>query len=603
MKRPSNRQGTRPDSPPELMRETHYSRLFRKFVLLTMVCSLVPLLAVGWGINIHYTRLAETRVIEAFKTQLMHHRKSIELFLNERTSKLKVISRAHSLSQLVEPARLSALFVILNNEDGSFTDLGVIDGNGRHLAYVGPFDLMNKNYAETLWFKEVMEKGVYISDMFTGFRRVPHFIIAVVREEDGARWILRATVDTEVFRSLVENTRVGTTGEVLLINQEGRFQSDSRFIGKVMEQAPFPVGPVRDGIQIDVLENALDAEKRHVPRQIAARTWLLKPHWMLMIRQDYAEALGAVAQAKTLAAISLHLSALIILIATVLVTRHMITVIRQRDLEVDQLNHQVLQASKLASIGELSAGVAHEINNPLAIILTEKQILMDMQDQTPALEPDFRAQLLDSMGQIDIQIQRCKRITHNLLRFARRTQSLIETVDLNGFIKEIVELMEREARTSGIEMIADLEAHLPEIQSDPSQLQQVFLNMITNALDAHDGKPYGAIRITTRSDDDKQGVRISIADTGSGIRPENLDKLFDPFFTTKPVGKGTGLGLSICYSIVTRLGGDIRVNSVPGEGSEFAIFLPCAPPAELKERIANEGRLNGFPGKAVSGKA
>ena len=551
---------------------------------MTMICSLVPLLLVGWGINMHYTRFAKARMIDSFKTQLAHHRKIIELFLKENVSKLRAVAQTGSLDHLKRPAILLDVFENLNGQDGSIADLGIIDANGDHLAYIGPFDLLDKNYAGELWFKKVMQNGVYISDMFLGFRRMPHFIIAVMREENGTPWILRATVDTDIFRSLVESVRVGKSGEVLLMNREGIFQTSPRFSGNIMEKVPFPMGRPHDGIQIDILKDALDAKSRRIPRQIAARTWLKEPGWMLMIRQDYAEALNDVDHANYVTLIGLHMSLVIILMITVLITRYMITVIRKRDMEADFLNKQFMQASKLASIGELSAGVAHEINNPLAIILTERQILLDDASRMRAMDPDFRTQFIDSMAQIDTQIQRCKRITQNLLRFSRRTQSVIETVDLNEFIHELVDLMEREASTEGIQFRTDLAEDLPDIQSDPSQLQQVFLNMITNAKDAHNGMPYGVIHIKTRADDSGWGVWVTFADTGSGIRPEYLDKIFDPFFTTKPVGKGTGLGLSVCYSIVQRLGGNIRVKSAPGN-TEFELFLPYRPPRELKESI------------------
>jgi two-component system NtrC family sensor kinase len=205
--------------------------------------------------------------------------------------------------------------------------------------------------------------------------------------------------------------------------------------------------------------------------------------------------------------------------------------------------------------------------------------------QTPALDVDFKEQLLDSLSQIDVQTQRCKRITQNLLRFSRRTKSVIETVDINSFIGEVIDLMEREAKTSGIKFITDLEEGLPPLLTDPSQLQQVFLNMINNAIDAHEGTSYGSIHISTRSDDHTQGVQVIFADTGLGISQENMEKIFDPFFTTKAVGKGTGLGLSICYSIIKRLGGDITVQSELGKGTVFTFFLPYSPPPELKESI------------------
>jgi two-component system NtrC family sensor kinase len=197
------------------------------------------------------------------------------------------------------------------------------------------------------------------------------------------------------------------------------------------------------------------------------------------------------------------------------------------------------------------------------------------------------------MNQIDVQVQRCKRITQNLLRFSRRTESVLGTVDINQFIREVIELMEREARASGIKFFADLDESLLPLVSDISQLQQVFLNIITNAIDAHDAKPYGSIRIKTHADKDNDGVTITFSDTGCGIAPESIEKIFEPFFTTKPVGKGTGLGLSICYSIMRRLGGYIAVHSEVGRGSEFTLFIPNNPPRHLREDIAdgNEAQM------------
>jgi two-component system NtrC family sensor kinase len=192
------------------------------------------------------------------------------------------------------------------------------------------------------------------------------------------------------------------------------------------------------------------------------------------------------------------------------------------------------------------------------------------------------------MSQIDIQVQRCKRITQNLLRFSRRTQSVIESVDLNAFLQEVVDLMEREARTSGIKFFCEPDRSLPPLLSDPSQLQQVFLNLITNAIDAHNGKPYGSIRIATRADAGSREAVVTVADTGSGIPPEHLNRIFDPFFTTKTVGKGTGLGLSICFGIVKRLGGSLSVRSEVGQGTEFTIVLPFTPPQELQDSLARK---------------
>jgi two-component system NtrC family sensor kinase len=588
--------GTRnPDSLPAAdmtaQRKATYARLFRKFVWLTILCSLAPLLLVGWGINLHYTQFARERMLNFFETQVEYHRKIIEMFLNEHSSKLQLIAQTHTRDEIIEPGALQTAFEIFNKDLWSLTDLGVIGEDGYHLAYVGPYDLWSRNYAKEFWFEQVMQKGLFISDMFMGFRKEPHFIIAVTQSNGDRKWILRATINTEAFRSLVENVRIGKTGQAYLLNAEGVFQTSPRLSGSIMEKSTYPIGPDHEGIQVRNIEGLKGADGKQRPRQIACQAWLKNPRWLLVVKQDYAEAFGDVNYANTWTLVFLHVSALSILIVSVLITRHMITIIKRRDTEADRLNDQLMQAGKLASIGELSAGVAHEINNPLAIILTERQLLLDAAEHFPMSGPEFKEQLDDSLSQVDIQIQRCKRITQNLLRFSRRTESLIETVDLNGFLREVVDLMHREARSSGIKFFTELDPALPPLLSDPSQLQQVFLNLITNAIDAHAGKPYGSVSLTTRADGERRQVAVHVADTGSGISPAHLNRIFDPFFTTKAVGKGTGLGLSIVYSTIKRLGGTIAVQSEPGTGTEFTIVLPYTPPRELRESLA-EGHAN-----------
>ncbi len=571
--------------PPSSGKEEGSPRglLYRRFIWITLICSLAPLLLVGWGIHIHTSRFARDRMLNAFQERVDRHRKVIEMFLEEHRSRLQLITETQSVESLGDHRKLASMLEVLNRGEDSYADLGVIDAQGRHLAYVGPYDLMDKNYSRAFWFQPTLDRGVYISDMFLGFRRVPHFVIAVSRSEGGKRWILRATINTEAFRSLVEEVKFGKTGEVFLLNAEGLYQTAPRLGGHIMEKAPFPVEVPRGATRVREARVPREGAEHGFDRQILAETWLEEPRWVLVVKQDYAEAFQAMNHANRATLLFLHISALTLLFASFATGRYMVNGLRRRDRETDQLNRQLLQAGKMASVGELSAGVAHEINNPLAIILTERQILLDTMEQTPSLDKAFQTQLHDSLSQIDTQVHRCKTLTQNLLRFSRRTRSAVEPVSLNAFLREIVDLMEREAGSSGIRFLTEMEADLPSILSDPSQLQQLFLNLITNAVDAHEGKPYGCIRIHTRSGG-PSGVQIVIADTGCGIRPEHLEKIFDPFFTTKPVGKGTGLGLSICYAIVRRLGGTIAVDSEPGVGTSFTLCLPVTPPPDLADR-------------------
>ena len=549
-----------------------YGYLFRKFTFLTVVCSVVPLLLVGWAVNGYYTYYARSRIVRNFQLQVETHRMFVEQFLKEQSSKLRLLTYTHAKSFLLAPGNLAVVFDNMNRSNKSITDIGVIDHYGRHLAYVGPYDLLDKNYADAEWFAEVMEKGLYISDMFMGFREEPHFIIAVSRRDGDEKWILRATINTDVFRTLVENVRIGETGEVYLVNDRGVYQTTPRFGGKIMDQSPVEIEEIKETVKINIFNG--NSSRSGLTNQIIGKSWLDRPRWLLVIKQDYAEAFAEINASRRMNLILLHAGALSILIVTLFITRYMVGIIKNRDAHARQLNAQLMQTGKLAAIGELAAGVAHEINNPMAIISTERQLLLDQYEKTEITDTAFETQFCSSMDQIVVQTKRCKRITHNLLRFARRTHSMIEKVALNHFILEVVELMEREAKTTGVKFTTQLDETLPDIASDTSQLQQVFLNLITNAIDAHAQKAYGTICIATRNDPEARGVRVTVSDTGEGIAPENVDRIFDPFFTTKPVGKGTGLGLSICYSIIQNLGGSITVKSKSGEGTDFDIFLP-----------------------------
>ena len=348
--------------------------------------------------------------------------------MQEQASKLNILAQVNSREFLTSQGNLSRAHESLNRGIGVFTDLGIIDASGRHLAYIGPYDLLSKNYSRAFWFQDIISaenQAVYISDMFLGYRNVPHFIIAVLRRDRDEKWILRATIDTDVFRGIVEDLKIGSTGEAFILNGRGIFQTNPRHSGKMMEKSSFPVMPFDQGVKISVRRFGAVGDSKRPPVQIAAHTWLKNPRWMLVIRQDYSDALFDVNQANFSILVFFHTSAFIILIIAVLITRYMISVIRGRDNQVDFANKKFLQASKLASIGELSSGVAHEINNPLAVILSEKQILEDLHKQTGEIPPELRDQLVRSLSRISKQVKRCKRLTHNLLRFSRRTQSVV----------------------------------------------------------------------------------------------------------------------------------------------------------------------------------
>src|SRR5208283_2038305 len=184
-----------------------------------------------------------------------------------------------------------------------------------------------------------------------------------------------------------------------------------------------------------------------------------------------------------------------------------------------------------------------------------------------------------SLNQIRTQGHRCKEITHKLLSFARKTDPTVKLVQVNDLIQDVIGLSLQRAVYANVRIETNLASDLPEVEASPSELQQVFLNMINNSLDAMDSKG-GIVKITSTVSG--KHVVVDVADTGEGIPRANLQRIFDPFFTTKPVGKGTGLGLSICYGIMKKMGGDLTVNSDVGLGTTFHIHIPVHQAARLK---------------------
>ena len=553
----------------------HYSKLYRKFVSLILISSLIPHLLIGWAIYLYFSDFSHNRLKEQFLNQVEDHRKIIELFLKERVADLEFAAQTQPLGFWTQPKNITTILKALNHGGQFFIDLGVIGEEGKHLAYVGPYQLMGINYSQEFWFKEVMKKKVFISDMFMGFRKSPHFIIAYLHQEGNRRWIIRASIDTDYFRSLVETIRIEKTGEAYLVNPSGILQTNSRFSGRIMDKTALPMGQFQDPSGISLIGGDKEPADPILPQQIVAHTWLKNPRWLLVVKQDYAEAFKGVNQANWTALIFLHLSGLGIIVITIVVTYFIIRMIRLRDEKARHLNERLMQASKLASVGEVSAKVAHELNSPLGGILIYANLVLE---DTPEEDPRHK-----DLKEIIDQALRCKEIVKDLLEFSRKSTYRRVPCNLNQSLREAVDLLSKQVlRQSSlflgpivqadIQVVQDNDPDLPLIEGDPGRMNQVLVNLIINAVDAMGGK--GTLTIRTYQKPQEKRVFLEVSDTGMGIPPENLSRIFEPFFTTKEVGKGTGLGLSTVYGIVQEHGGTIDVRSIVGQGTTFILSFP-----------------------------
>jgi two-component system NtrC family sensor kinase len=243
---------------------------------------------------------------------------------------------------------------------------------------------------------------------------------------------------------------------------------------------------------------------------------------------------------------------------------------------------QLIQAEKMVAVGQLAAGVAHELNNPLGGILGYSQFALEKINQKPISQFDQEdtESFLQYLKDIEQQTKRCRAIIQSLLKFSRASRKEeFEPTDVNSVLKETFIFIKHQVEKNRVRLVENLVEFLPLINGQPSQLQQVFTNLILNAVQAM--PEGGTLTIHSRTKEDHQAIEISFTDTGAGIPEENLSKIFEPFFTTKKVGEGTGLGLSVSYGLIKNHGGEIKVQSQKGQGTTFTVILPVKEEKEL----------------------
>ena len=287
--------------------------------------------------------------------------------------------------------------------------------------------------------------------------------------------------------------------------------------------------------------------------------------------------LAAAARLTLLAASSVLALSLGTLYA-VRLTRRLSAIERQRD----AFYQEFLRLSKVASLGEVASSIAHDLNNPLAIMHEEAGWIQDLLRDGGSPTEASRAEVANSVEQIEIQIRRSREITQRLLHWARETEPKSEALDVNLLLSKTLYLLESDLQTAQVQVVKAFSPELPLVHGSTPELRQVFLNLMKNAVDAMKTSG-GTLTLSTAGGADE--VRVSVADTGPGIEAERVEHLFEPFVSTKPEGEGTGLGLPISRWIVRRLGGRIEVESQPGRGSTFHVVLP----AGGRERPADPG--------------
>ena len=549
---------------------SNYQILFdyRKFwlfsILLRVTISVVPLV-IFLIINFSLARTALTNENKLRTVRITSNTKrTISYFLEERLDALKFILKETEFERIKNPVGLSSILQNLKMGFGGFADLGLIDESGMQINYAGPFDLVGKNYREQKWFMECVNTGSYISDVFLGYRKLPHMIIALKWPmQNGSFYVLRSTLDIKNFIQILSSLELSRKSDAFLCNREGLLQTPSKYYGKILERIDLPIPEYSP--HSEVLETM---DKTGIPILIGYAYIENSPYILMLVKQSKEIMIGWYSLRNEMSWFFLGCT-IVTIIAALSISTFMVNKIYNADQTRLQAMERLESSSRLISIGRLAAGIAHEINNPLAVINENAGLIKDLFTLKKEYKADQR--LMELIDDVLESVERCGETTKQLLGFARHFEPTIQPLQLNKVISEVLSFFRKEASYRNISINIDIPEDFPIIYSDHGSLQQIFFNLINNSFQAmNEG---GRLDVLAAKKDERY-MAVSIKDSGCGISQEDQKTIFEPFFTTKTMKGGTGLGLSIIHGLVRKLKGNISVSSKIGEGATFTLTLP-----------------------------
>jgi signal transduction histidine kinase len=565
----------------------NFRRIWKLKALITLGAALVPLVIMAL-VDYHISReamLSEIMLRTSRLTSDTQH--TIAAFLDERKAVLDFVSHNNTLDYLLDKGHLKRILISLQESFGGFIDLGIINSQGIQLAYTGSYNLIGRDYRQANWFKQVNEKGIYVSDIFWGFRAVPHMVIAVKRKLPGnGFYVLRATLDAASFNDLFSELEAAGEGDAFIINGKGILQSDSQEHGAMRDKINLAIPKFSKHGEVDIITGPGNASI------IRGYAYIPETPFILMIIKHPSELLVLWKRSRIQIIVFLVLSTVTVLLLVFGGITFLVNHIYLADQRRLNAMHQAEYTYKMSLLGRLSAGVSHEINNPLAIISEKVGLIKDLFifKKEYASDPKLMA-LVDSVLS---SVARCAGITRRLLNFARSSNACSRTIDLADIITEVFGFMRKEAEYRSIDIKVEVDPKVPLIQSDPGRLHEILLNLISNSFAAMNdgGRLHISVSVFNQKTDQKK-VSIKVLDTGHGIPEDDLKRVFEPFFSTKTGQGNTGLGLSITYGLVQELGGEITAKSSEGQGATFEVILPVTPAKIAIETNATDTCVEG----------
>jgi two-component system, NtrC family, sensor kinase len=545
----------------------YYKWLAVKIACAIVIVAVVPLVVMAAFSRHFFTGSYKQKVLEHLTALVCTQQQKIGEFVTERLDALRLIGLTTTFEQLGDETTLHDRLATLQQIFGkSLVGLTLYNSEGDRISSVGSAEMELNKQLGTDTLAKVLESGSYVGGTYNGTANMQHFILGVNVKPSAEKGILVATVVSEALSVLLADPKSGQASKAFVVDRKGTIVASGTSGGPLARSQCSEMQYPDTSRANDVIV----AETGHGDA-LCIRMNLKNSDWVLEFAANTEEAYGAFSQPRLLALSTLLLGIAGIVAVAFLISIRFSKYVARVDQEKQLINEQVVHAGKLAALGEMASGMAHEINNPVGIMVQEAQWIEALVQRGEKSLADNIDEIKTSLSEIKSHGTRCRDIIIKLINFTRRDEPVVQALQLNELIREIMGLCQQRALLMNIELRLNLEPELPTVGVAPSEVQQVLVNLVNNSLDAME-QSGGAIEVRTSAR--ARYAVVDVEDTGPGIPVGNLSRVFEPFFSTKPEGKGTGLGLSICYTMMKKMKGDITVTSEEGKGTTFHLFFP-----------------------------